>query len=198
MVRLRLLQGLLQKPWQRQARGASLIEVIIASVVMLVALTAVVPLYTMAVKDFGTATESVDRQNRLDADYAAIRQLGEKFSWCSGNGSVNVTPSATCVYTSVGDSTYYVPNNSASAPAVGPQLASFRLACSTATATSDPLTTALVAAINNLPSPTGLTRTVSLDDGTAHRLRIEYRNSSSDSTLVGTLVYTPPIVAWCP
>ena len=212
MARVRLIHTWLEKQRRLRAQGASLIEVIIASVVMLLALTAVVPLYTMAVRDYGTSTASVDLQNRLDADFAAVRQLGEKFSWCSGSGSTTVAVGGTCTTAVVGGSSgtgssaYYVPDNSASTPAVGPNLRTFWDACAAGTTTSDPLTANLVLAINNssvLPFPTGLRRVATLDmktienDVSSHRLLIEYFQTS-DNTKVGALVYTPPVVAYCP
>ena len=198
MVRVRLIQVLPQRqlPWRE--RGASLIELVIASVVLLLVAAGVVPLYSRATQDYRTARKSLDQQNSLDADFAEIRRLGERFSWCSGSGSISVSVSGTCTDATVGSSAYYVPRRSDPTTRIKTiQFAEFETACSTATATIDRLTTNLVSAINAVAAPAGLARTVSLDDGPAHRLRIQYRQTS-DNSLVSTLIYTPPVATWCP
>lgn len=202
MVRVRLIQALpqRQRPWRE--RGASLIELVIASVVLLLVAAGVVPLYSRATQDYRTARSSLDQQNSLDADFAEIRRLGERFSWCSGSGSTtvnvnSVSPSGPCTDATVGSSNYYIPKRSDASGIRTSQFASFETACNGATSASDPLTTALVTAINAIAAPAGLSRTVSLDDGLAHRLRIQYRQTS-DNSLVSTLIYTPPVAIWCP
>jgi len=197
MVRVRLIQALpqRQRPWRE--RGASLIELVIASVVLLLVAAGVVPLYSRATQDYRTSRASLDQQNSLDADFAEIRRLGERFSWCSGSGSVTVSVGGTCTDATVGSSAYYVPSRSNPTTRIKTsQFASFETACSAATATADPLTADLVTAINAVAAPPGLVRTVSLDDGPAHRLRIDYE--SGDNSLVSTLIYTPPVATWCP
>lgn len=198
MVRVRLIQALpqLRRPWRE--RGASLIELVIAAVVLLLVAAGVVPLYSRATQDYRTTRNSLDQQNSLDADFAEIRRLGERYSWCSGSGSVTVSVSGTCTDATVGSSAYYIPRRSDPTTSVKTsQFGAFETACSTATVSSDPLTTSLVTAINAVAAPTGLARAVSLDDGPAHRLRIQYRQTS-DNSLVSTLIYTPPVATWCP
>ncbi|MEB3332401.1 MAG: hypothetical protein VKI83_07925 [Synechococcaceae cyanobacterium] len=151
-------------------------------------------IHSSAMRSYGSANQSLTQQRGIEDDMAMIRDLGDRYSWCTGEGSISPSSSSTCSASSPGGSLDYVPRNTGSGTSVGTQLASFSAACDASSGSTDSLNANLISAINARSAPSGLSREVSSDDVAAHRLRITYRADGFSRTMV----YTPPVVAWCP
>lgn len=175
-------------------KGASMMELLLSSSMFAAVLTGAVMIHSTAMRSYGSANQSLGQQRGLEDDMAMIRDLGERYSWCTGAGTVSPASGGTCASQTPGSASFYVPINTGSGTSAGTELASFSAACAVSSGDSDPLNANLISAINAKPAPSGLRRVVSSDDVAAHRLRISY---SADG-FSRTLIYTPPVVAWCP
>lgn len=170
------------------ADGSTILEVLIAVAIIGLAFAGAATLSAVQNRSLISASNLSTVQSQLDADVAAVRNLAETYTWCSGAGGFNGS-AANCAGATARTENYYFPIASAATA-----ISNFETACNNTV--SDTLNTALVTAINAITLPSLITaRTVVNDDIAAHRLRINYTTSAGASR---TLVLTPTVAAWCP
>lgn len=179
------------------ARGSTILEVLLAVVIIGVALAGAATLMTSQNRSITSSVQLNQAQNQIDADVAAVRNLAETYTWCSGAGGFNGS-ATNCAGAAARNENYYFPVPTATAA-----IAAFETACKNTT--SDTLNTTLVTAISSpaLPNPSLVTRAVTQDrndafpngDFASHRLRITYTSTTGASRVV---LLVPTVAAWCP
>ncbi len=160
--------------------GFSIVEILIGTVLLAITLSMAATLSMVSTGAMRSSEARSRGQAQIDSDVAAIRDLAETYTWCTGSGGFS------CGSIPARTETYYFPTNAAA-------IVSFETACSNPV-TGD-LNGALVAAINGRAQPQGITRTVVNDTtSTAHRLRITYAGPEANRVVV----VVPTVAAWCP
>lgn len=190
-----------RRPGSSSAGAGLLVELMIASVIVITAFAMASSLTNSAVISTSNGGSVANRERTVNADIALLRDLAAQYSFCDGKGTT-LPSGSTCRKTGNPDTDfrsedYYYPDNPSSSAAISEQTA-FHTACEGTGGTS--LTGALITEMNNSTtyaaelSSLGISRKVSLDDGTAHRLRISYSGPKIDRTIL----ITPTVAAWCP
>lgn len=179
-----------------EAEGSTITEVMIGIAIITVAFAGAATLWAIQNRSLLRSNNLSTAQSQLDSDVAAVRNLAETYTWCSGNGGFNGS-ATNCAGATAGTENYYFPIASATSA-----INAFETACNNTTADTlnDPngssSSTSLVKSINNLERPSLVdSRTVEHDNISAHRLRITYSTSTGASRIV---VLTPTVAAWCP
>ncbi len=179
-----------------QASGFSLIEMIQAAAILLMVAGAAA---TVVIR-----TSSITRATQLryaleatvDADVAVIQQLNDRYACANAAGTCAVASGQ------VDRNSYFPPRSGVDDDHnnLDDGTQAFELKCLSPTALVSPL----VAVINALPNPNGLTRSAAVDSvpssGTAlayHRYTVTYTATASGEVM-RQLTLTPTTVAWCP
>lgn len=168
-----------------EARGVTLVELLVGSILLVIAFAMAATISGVNNRNLQTSATTADQDSLIDSDISAIRKISEEYTWCTGAGTLSASGSS-CDSTTARDQNYYFPNNSAN-------IALFEAACADTTA-PDALNAALVYEINSRATLPGVTRTVSYDSVTAHRLRITYAGTNVNRVLL----LTPTVAGWCP
>lgn len=184
-------------PWHNVgAEGSTITEVMISIAIITLAFTGAATLWAIQNRSLLRSNNLSTVQSQLDGDVAAVRNLAETYTWCSGNGGFNGS-ATNCAGATAGTENYYFPIASATSA-----INTFETACNNAAADTlnDPngssSSSSLVKAINNIELPSLVDkRIVEFDDLSANRLRITYTTSTGASRIV---VLTPTVAAWCP
>lgn len=188
---MRSARPLLPPPARRRRRGAdgsTILEALIATAIIGLAFAGAATLSAVQNRSQISSANLSTVQSQLDADVAAVRNLAETYTWCSGSGGFNGS-ATNCAGATAQTENYYFPIISATTA-----IQNFETACNNTVSAT--LNTALVTAINALALPSLVTaRTVVTDDIVAKRLRINYTTTTGASR---TLVLTPTVAAWCP
>lgn len=204
--RLRPLRQRLAGPHRpgRASAGASLlVELIIASVIVITAFAMATSLSNSAVISTTRGASVADRERTVNADIAMLRDLAALYTFCDGQGTT-LPSGSSCRKQGNPDTDhlsedYYYPDNPSSSSENSEQIA-FRTACEEA---GPSLTAALITKMEASTtyaeqlSTLGISREISLDDdggAAAHRLRIRYTGPKIDRTVL----ITPTVAAWCP
>lgn len=165
-----------------------IVEVLLAAVIIGIVFAGVATLTNSQSRSITSSSDIANVNNQLDADVAAVRNLAETFTWCSGNGGFSGT-ATNCSGAAARTASYYFPIASATTA-----ITNFETACNN-TAT-DSLNVVLVTAINAIVRPSLITnRDVTNDDIPTNRLRITYTTSPG---ITRTVILTPTVAAWCP
>lgn len=168
--------------------GFTLIELLIGAVLITIALSMAATLAGITNRSM-ISSETIGRQDTLiESDIAAIRDLAERYTWCTGAGTTAAT--AVCASVTPRTENYYFPNIGNAAVSI----TAFENACRpAATPTIDELNAPLVTAINARAQPAGITRTVANDDVAGYRLRITYAGTNVNRVVL----LVPTVAAWC-
>lgn len=169
--------------------GFSLVEVIVGGAVIAIALAGIATLPMVIGRNTVSSQTQFQQHSGIDADIAEMKRLAHVYTYCLDTGTnTGSTTTTSCNGVNPGNQDFYFP------PASNPsQITAFSTAC-----TGGSLTSSLRTAMTGAASPGGgVTRTVSDDDASRHRVRITYTSTSGGTTLrVVTLV--PTVAAWCP
>ena len=174
-----------RSPLHRSASqaGFTILEVVVAATVLAVACSAGAVLSGVSTRALSSGNRQSLQQSQIDADLAAIRDLAETYTWCSGAGAFS---SCTTGVQARSENYYFPPDTSPAA------ISAFETACSDTG--SDSLNAPLVAVINARPVPPGVSRSVASDDIATHRLRISYTGTAVNRVVL----LVPTVAAWCP
>ncbi|MCT0212079.1 MULTISPECIES: hypothetical protein [Synechococcales] len=161
--------------------GFAILEILIATVLLTATFSMAAMLSMVSSRSMISSEGRSNQQSLIDSDLAAIQNLAETFTWCSGAGGFT-----TCtIGVAARSENYYFPTTTAG-------ITAFETACNNTA--SDTLNTALVTAINARPALAGITRTLATDDIATNRLRINYAGANANRLVV----FTPTVAAWCP
>jgi prepilin-type N-terminal cleavage/methylation domain-containing protein len=180
----------------QQTRGFSLIEMIQAAAILLMVAGAAATVVIRTGSITRATQERYALEAAVDADVAVIQQLNDRYT-CA-----NVT--ATCAVASgqVDRNGFFPLRTGVDADRnnLDDGTQAFELKCLSPSTLVNPL----VAVINALPNPNGLTRSAAVDtvpsSGTAlayHRYTVTYTATASGE-MMRQLTLTPTTVAWCP
>jgi type II secretory pathway pseudopilin PulG len=161
------------------------------------------------------------QESLIEEDIASIRRLAERYTWCSGAGTLEAIANSSCRSMEPLTQNYYFPDayypdappppdQRDTPPEATTAITAFTQACR-----GSGLTAPLVNAIQTLPLPEDLNlqRTVQLDNGDAapgsqnHLLRIRYfydRTAIDPSRAADfppidrEVLILPTVAAWCP
>jgi prepilin-type N-terminal cleavage/methylation domain-containing protein len=177
-----------QRPCSNHTRGFTLVELLVSTVLIGTVLGSLAVLPQI----IGRGSLETGRRNTsqaaIDANLADLRLLANHFSCCSGNCVTSAAP-ANCNGAGPGNPNFYQP------PASNPTaVAAFATACSTGTLAGT-LQTALTSQIATPTQPPGITRTITVDNADAHRLRIQY---TAPGNVERVAILSPVAAAFCP
>lgn len=187
----------------RGSEGAALlIELIIASVMVITAFAMAMALTNNTALNSKQTNTVGNRESIVNADIALLRNLASRYSFCDGVGST--TPSgSSCRKSGNPDSDYksedyYYPDNPDDSGALTNEQRNFHSAC--AAEPGFDLTANLITAMKASTSyasdlsSAGISRSISLENADAHRLQVRYTGPKVDRTVL----ITPTVAAWCP
>lgn len=167
--------------------GFSLVEMMIAAVLMLIATAGSVVLFNYSISQNRNSRGKQEEQSAISEDLANIQTMNDRYT-CSTPSSCSVTSS------DPGENSYYA---SGTTPSTG--TGSFDAACQ-----SGDLINNLITAIDEKDEPTaftrlGITRTVAKTTGSPAsylRYTVTWKNASNARLRQITLV--PTVAGWCP
>ncbi|MEA5414893.1 type IV pilus modification PilV family protein [Synechococcus sp. BA-132 BA5] len=175
---------------RRPANGFSLVELMVASVLLVLSLTGTSVLFIESNRSSAAATLRYRQQALVDADLARVRRLNDRYTCSSGICTSLGTKE-------LGKNDFFPEPTSTAADGNSAAGHSFEALCK-----STGLITQLVADIG--PTPSGLTAAgITYDpidttnQGGVHRYTITYTNSTSNEEL-RRVTLVPTTVAWCP
>jgi len=176
----------------------SLVEVLVASVIVAVASLAAISAFNVVIQSIGGTGIRADQSRRIDAQIAAISELAEVYTSCSTPlGEIPANPQAICGGTiQARSSFYYFPDPSESA-----DVEAFFGACRSDIASTH-ITNNFILAINALPSPGGdvsapVAVRVPPIVAANHLVRITWSSDPGGQILRG-IQLSPLLSAWCP
>jgi prepilin-type N-terminal cleavage/methylation domain-containing protein len=196
-----------RRPGQSGDGGFTLIEVIVAAVVMLVAMVGAISAFNLVTQSLRGTGLRADQSRRIDAQIAEISRLIEDYTACTTPaGAVPPSPfdpATACLgdTSSIvkGNSFYYFPD-----PSDASNVNAFFAACGSATASSH-ITANFIAAIDAIvPLPGVLDQGVARDsaarvnssDASNSLVRITWRDSAN--RVIRQIQVVPLLSAWCP
>jgi len=171
--------------------GYSLVEIVIATLVFVIADAGAVSLFTLVTRQAAMTQSQQEEQFATAIDEGAILRLNDRYSCASGVCTVGTSTA------SPGENGYY--------PAQAAAMTSFKALCNAATSADRSLVDDLVAQIQSLPVTSqmarlGVTRQVKEEPETvaplAHRYRVIWM--SRDGEVLRQMTLTPTAAAWCP
>jgi len=171
--------------------GYSLVEIIIATLVFVIAGAGAVSLFTLVTRQSSMTQSQQEEQFATAIDEGAIIRLNDRYTCASGTCTAGTSTS------SPGENGYY-PDQLAA-------VNSFKSLCNAATSTDRSLVDDLVAQIQSLPVTSqmarlGVIRQVNEESETvaplAHRYRVAW--ISRDGEILRQITLTPTAAAWCP
>jgi type II secretory pathway pseudopilin PulG len=175
----------------RSSSGYSLVEIIIATLVFVVAGAGAVSLFTLVTRQASMTQSQQEEQFATAIDEGAILRLNDRYSCASGACTVGTST------VSPGENGYY-PDQLAA-------VNSFKALCNALTSANRSLVDDLVTQIQSLPVTTqmtrlGVSRQVNEELETvaplAHRYRVAW--ISRDGEVLRQITLTPTAAAWCP
>lgn len=194
-------------PRSKGTEGFTLIEVLVSSVIILIAMVGSIAAFNLIVQSVRGTGLRADQSRRIDAQIAEISRISEIYTACgTPEGAVPadpVTPATACAGTTVnveaGNSYYYFPD-----PANPAFVARFFAACRSG-AESGHITAAFVDAIDAINPPVGtfegnVTRLAAARvdplDLSNHVVQVIWE---SDTGLeLRTFGISPLVTSWCP
>lgn len=172
--------------------GFTLVELLIAIIVVLVAIIGSAAAFNFAVRSMSSSSDKVKLDSLVEADLAKLNLAASRYTYCSGeytwDGSV-------CGSSAPGSQNYYFPPTSSSSSANADQ---FVADCADKSMTDD-----LVGAIqssdaslqlNQDAARLGLSRSAA-KEGDSHRIKVQY---SIGSSVYRESAILPLVAGWCP
>ena len=184
------------------ARGISLVEALVAAVVLVVVSTMAISVFNNILLYINRTGQQASLNAVIDADLARIKQVVQAYNACSSvaNGARGSTSSTGCGSYGETNSYYYFPDPARSSGS-GTDVATFEAACgSTAEAThiTKNFMTSIAATSSAALLSAGITKSVSRQDG------LEAQNNNVVVTYSGprdvsrTVLISPYLSYWCP
>lgn len=188
-----------RRPWPPASlhSGFSLVELLVAVVVMLMSSIGGTTVFTQAIRQLEQMRGTVQQQAAINSDLAAILELNDRYSCFSGICTVDLAEDPAIVPPP--DQDQYAPadpDNRSHSP-------TFRALCNRG------LVDTLITRIESLPplADDTIQRTVVVDSSSLdqagqrasippHRYRVEWRNA--DDRLLRQVQLIPTVAAWCP
>lgn len=167
--------------------GFSLVEMMVAAVLMLIATAGSVVLFNYSISQNRSSRGKQEEQSAISEDLANIQTMNDRYT-CSTPSSCSVTSS------DPGENSYYA---SGTTPSTG--TGSFDEACQNGNLINN-----LITAINNKATPTaftrlGITRTVAkTTNSAADYLRYTVTWTSSTNARLRQITLVPTASGWCP
>jgi hypothetical protein len=169
-----------------QRGEALLVEVLVSSMVLVTAFSMAASLSGITARALRTTEDVTALALAVTENIADINDLASSYTYCSGSAGFSA-----CNGDTPGNASYYTPSNNATL------MNDFQAACGGVTT----FNTNLIAEINKLPVPTGITRTVSADanDLQARRFRVTYSSSGTGNNTGDRVeVILPNVATFCP
>jgi len=201
--------------------GFSLVEVLVAGVVGAVIATTIPVMSNLSSRVAYQSRDKESAQSYIDSDIELIREKMKAYTWCSGSGSID--PCDAAVDPQMGENYYTgtsienaaasaesVANSTANGNAAGfsglgssqgkSAVAKFVNACKDTQSTSKNellanLITTISATKADLPIPTGFSRRVEVQDGTAKLIKITY---TGPENFQRSVLMSPTVASMCP
>ena len=168
--------------------GISLVEVLVALVVLAVSVAGTSGMFSNAITSIFRTGDYASQASVIEADIARVQSIAVNYNACTvPSGSIDNCPGQ-----ALGNSFYYFPGSSGDIPA-------FFAACN-APSPSDHITNNFIAAVNALPQPgSSVTReTVVRAAGTpANDHAVVVRWSTSTLNNARVLKVAPVVSSWC-
>ncbi|MCP9776999.1 MULTISPECIES: prepilin-type N-terminal cleavage/methylation domain-containing protein [unclassified Cyanobium] len=173
--------------------GFTFVEVLMTVVIVAVAAVAAAVSTNVAVRFSNKALDSTRIDSLIDRDIASLERASFQYTYCTGTYKWDSSP---CGSAAPGSQNYYFP---LATPSSSANAVNFGAACTGGTMTNS-LTDAINGGDSTLalsPSATalGISREVTLDSASAHRLLIEYRLNNS---VKRQRAVVPAAAYWCP
>jgi len=202
------LTTLIPKKSSWRLKGFTLLEVLVSSVVILVATIGSIAAFNVITQSIRGTGLRADQSRRIDAQIAEISLFSEIYTACVnplGAIPADLTSADTACGSGsiadgveIGNSYYYFP----ATPANGDL---FYAACRSNSAATN-ITANFVAAINNnanLPQPGGgVTRSpgakVDPTDSSSHVVEVEWVETGNPARILRSIRVTPLVSSWCP
>jgi type II secretory pathway pseudopilin PulG len=168
----------------QQAGGFSLVEMMIAAVLMVIATIGTVGMFNYGISQNSSSRGKQEEQSAISEDVADIQRINDRYT-CSNEQSCAVATN------DPGENSYYPTGPSPSSP--------FNTACLKGTLLDN-----LIDTITTTPTPTafsrlGISRSVSVSipsDGRYNRYTVTWSNRAGTRLRQITLV--PTVAGWCP
>jgi prepilin-type N-terminal cleavage/methylation domain-containing protein len=164
--------------------GFTLVELLVSTVIIGIILGGLLAFPQI----IGRGSQQTQRQNEsqsaIDTDLANMRALANNLSCCSGSCTTSPSPDD-CNSVGPGNQDFYVPKSNS------PASSTFRTAC-----TSGTLAASLKSNLEARSPSAGITsRTIVVDSGSAHRVRITY---TAPGNVERVAILVPTAAAFCP
>jgi len=167
-----------------QTRGFSLVEMMIAAVLMVIATIGTVSLFNYGISQNSSSRGKQEEQSAISEDVADIQRINDRYT-CSNEQACAVSSS------DPGENSYYPTGPNPSSP--------FNAACLDGTLLNNLISTITTTATPSAFTRLGITRSVSTSassDGRYNRYTVTWRNRAGTRLRQITLV--PTVAGWCP
>lgn len=191
---------------QSPPNGFTLVELIIAAILLAVVGSAAGILSNVATRSIINTTTTANSSSAIDSDIAQIREIAERYTCCAGTCTSNPTTistyisNGTCQGATNRDSTYYFPVSTTDASRTNAD-AFAALCTNTNGSILDQLVTDIgtYAPIATSLTPTGVTRNITKNLGNppTNTLTITYSNTAL-ATTSRIVTIRPTVADWCP
>lgn len=179
-------------------QGFSMVELIVSGVVGAIVISSVTALSNSTQAKISSSRANNSTSIEVASNLAQVRKLADEYVWTNeGTGSVALNPTdpRTDICRNKGQAkkndctSYFLPSQKTAA------YDAFEAACKDNTKTDTNLLLApLITAINAVPRPAGISRTVTVHDGVAKQLLVSY--SGGGTTRAGLIL--PKLASLCP
>ena len=184
------------------ANGFSLVEVVVSAAITGLVILGVANLWGLSSQMFQSLRQRNSQEALIEEDIAAMEDLAYRYTCCSGSCTTDpsaVEAAATCKgeggegTPAIGTEFYYFPYYDRSDTTPRSNVSAFGALCTNGT-----LVTALASQMASAPkskafTERGLTRSVAVDNGSLHRVRVDYTGTNLQrSTMV-----VPTAARWC-
>jgi len=180
---MQAVRARLQQP-TRRAGGFSLVEMMIAAVLMVIATIGTVSLFNYGITQNSSSRGKQEEQSAISEDVAVIQRINDRYT-CTSEKACAVASS------DPGENGYYPTGPNPSSP--------FNAACLNGTLLNNLTTTITTTATPTAFTSLGITRSVSASvssDGRYNRYTVTWRNRTGTRLRQITLV--PTVAGWCP
>ena len=175
-----------------RGEGFSIVEILIAISIVLVAILGSSLAFNFAVQSTSKSSDRVKLDSLIEADFARLNAASNNYTFCTGGYTWD---GRACGSATPGQQNYYFPPTTSISTVSADQFSSD---CNDGT-----MTDSLVDAINGDDASLGLSQAAidqgierqAVPDGTSHRIKIAY---SIDSSSYRELAIVPLAAGWCP